>query len=169
MRGVTQGFTFCPRCARPLEPRSLAGVARLVCPDDGCGFTFYDNPLPVVAALVEHEGKVLLARAQGWPEHMFGLVTGFLERGETPEQGTLRELREELGLGGEIVRLIGVYPFLQRNELIVAYHVRAEGQVSLGEEISAIKAVDPDRLRGWPFGTGLAVQAWVDDRRKAAP
>jgi len=125
---------------------------------------FYDNPLPVVAALVELEGKVLLARGRGWPAGMFGLITGFLERDETPEQGALRELHEELGLTGRIVGLIGVYAFPQRNELIVAYHVEAQGEVALGDEIEEVKRVDPARLRPWPLGTGLAVADWIARR-----
>ncbi|MGO9830356.1 MAG: NUDIX domain-containing protein [Myxococcaceae bacterium] len=155
---------FCPRCARPLEARDEAGRARKACPDRDCGFVFYDNPLPVVAALVEHEGRVLLVRNQGWPEKWFGLVAGFLERGESPAAGVLRELKEEVGLVGEVVRLLGVYAFPERNEVILAYHVRATGTVSLGEEIAELRAVQPERLRPWPFGTGQAVADWLAAR-----
>jgi NAD+ diphosphatase len=155
---------FCPRCARPLATREDAGRARSACPDTDCGFVFYDNPLPVVAALLEHEGKVLLVRNRGWPEKWFGLVTGFLERGESPTEGVLREVKEELGLEAEVLRLIGVYPFAERNELIVAYHLRGTGTVVLGEEIAEVRAVLPERLRAWPFGTGLAVTDWLTAR-----
>jgi NAD+ diphosphatase len=154
---------FCPRCASPLEERDLAGRQRLVC-SASCGHVFYNNPLPVVAALVEHEGRILLARGKGWPAAMFGLITGFLEQGESPQEGVLRELHEETGLSGEVVGLIGVYPFPQRNELIVAYHVRATGTVALSEELEETKSVLPERLRPWPFGTGLAVQDWIAAR-----
>ena len=155
---------FCPRCGRALVTREDAGRPRLACPDADCGFVFYDNPLPVVAALVEHEGRVLLVRNHGGPEKWFGLVAGFLERGETPAEGVLRELREELGLTGEIVRLIGVYGFPERNEVIAAYHVRASGTVVQGEEIAQVRAVPPERLRPWPFGTGQAVADWLATR-----
>ena len=155
---------FCPWCAARLVERESAGRTRLCCAAEGCGYVCYDNPLPVVAALVEHEGEVILARNKGWPAGWFGLVTGFLERDETPEEGILRELREELGLSGEIVRLIGVYPFVQRNEVIVAYHVRASGTVALGEEIESIKRIDPAKLRPWPFGTGQAVADFLAQR-----
>ncbi len=37
------------------------------------------QPIPVVAAIVELDGMVILARNRLWPEKMFGLVTGFLE------------------------------------------------------------------------------------------
>ncbi|MGZ3418193.1 MAG: NUDIX domain-containing protein [Polyangiales bacterium] len=155
---------YCPRCATPLEMREHAGRSRACCPQEGCGFVFWDNPLPVVAAIVEHEGNVILVRNHGWPENMFGLVTGFLERGETPEEGVLRELHEELGLEGEIVRLVGVYPFAQRNELIVAFHVRARGAVKLGDELAAFKSIATEKLRPWNFGTGLAVTDWLASR-----
>ena len=157
---------FCPQCARPLSTREDGGRARSVCADKSCGYVFYDNPLPVVAALVEHEGKVLLVRNHGWPEKWFGLVAGFLERAETPEAAVLRELEEELGLKAEVVRLIGVYAFPERNQIILAYHLRGRGTVALGEEIAELRAVPPERLRAWPFGTGLAVSDWLAARAK---
>ena len=155
---------FCPRCGRALGTRDTGGRTRQACPDEHCGFVFYDNPLPVVAALVEHEGKVLLVRNHGWPEKWFGLVAGFLERGETPAEGILRELKEELGLDGTIVRLIGVYAFPERNEMITAYHVQATGAVVQGDEIAEVRAIPPERLRPWPFGTGQAVADWLAAR-----
>lgn len=157
-------FAYCPRCARPLIEQKQAGLVRRVCPESSCGFVFYDNPTPVVAALVEHEDTVVLVRSHGWPEDWFGLVTGFLERGESPEAGTLREVQEELGLDGSIVRLIGVYPFERMNQIIVAYHVRATGTLTLGDELAGYKRVPPDRLKPWRSGTGQAVADWLASR-----
>ena len=57
----------------------------MACPDTSCGYVHWDNPLPVVAAIVEYEGRILLARNAAWQEGMFALITGFLENGETPE------------------------------------------------------------------------------------
>lgn len=153
-------FRFCPRCAAPLVDGDRPG-----CPDNSCGFVHYDNPVPVVAAIVEHEGDVVLVRSRGWPEKWFGLVTGFLEKGESPEAGTLRELKEELGLDGAIVQLVGVYPFEPMNQLIVAYHVRATGTVALGDELAACRRVPPEKLRPWAAGTGQAVADWLAGRR----
>jgi NADH pyrophosphatase NudC (nudix superfamily) len=154
----------CLHCGAALASRETADGARLACPDPRCGFVFYDNPTPVVAAIVEHEGGVLLVAQHDWPETWFGLVTGFLERGETPEEGVLREVKEELGLRGEVASLVGVYAFQQRNELIVAYHVRAEGEVTLGEELRGFKRVPIEKLRPWDFGTGHAVRDWLARR-----
>lgn len=158
---------FCPQCATPLSDLREEGRDRRACPKEGCGFIHYGNPLPVVAGIVELDGAVVLVRGKGWPEKMFGLVTGFLEAGETPEQGILRELREELGLEGEIGGLVGAYAFEMRNELIVAYHVRARGTVALGAELEAFKQVPIEKLRPWDFGTGLAVKDWLTARDAA--
>lgn len=165
-------YRFCPRCGKALVTRAVEAPQneskppplRRACDDPACGFVHYDNPLPVVAAIVEHPDGVLLVRNHGWPEKMFGLVTGFLERDESPEEGVLRELHEELGLTGEVVSLVGAYAFTQRNELLVSYHVRASGTVTLGPEIAAFKAVKIEKLRPWPFGTGMAVRDWLRGR-----
>ena len=159
-------FKFCPRCGSPLalSERSESKGQRAQCNKPDCGFIDYQNPLPVVAAIVEHEGKVLLVRAKGWPEKMYGLVTGFLESGEAPEAGILREVKEELGLEGQVVSLVGAYTFDLRNELIVAYHVKATGTVTVGNELEGYKAIEPGKLRPWPFGTGHAVSDWLARR-----
>jgi NADH pyrophosphatase NudC (nudix superfamily) len=60
----------------------------------------------VVAAIIEcvdRDGAVLLARNHAWPERMFALVTGFLEKGESPEEAVAREVKEEVNL--DAVRL----------------------------------------------------------------
>ena len=157
---------FCPQCAARLISISHEGRSRLACPQAQCDYVFWDNPLPVVAGLVEHQGKVLLIQNKGWPPKWWGLVTGFLERGETAEQGMLREVDEELGLKAQIVSLIGVYTFTQRNQVIMAYHLTAQGQITVGDELNGVKAVDPDKLRPWPQATGLAVADWLAERNR---
>lgn len=159
---MSTSFVYCPKCAASLSIQQRAGRDRQVCSAPGCGFVHWGNPTPVVAALVEHEGQVLLVRSKGWPEKMYALVAGFLEADETPEAGVLREVKEELGLDGEVVRLIGLYPFELKNELIIAYHVRARGVVTLGEELEAFKPLAPEKVRPWPMGTGLAVRDWLE-------
>src|SRR5881227_225784 len=133
---VPSRMKFCPSCASPLIARKLDERTRLVCASESCDYVFYDNPAPVVAALVEHGQTVLLVRNKGWPEKWYGLVSGFLEKGESPEDGVLREVREELGLRGDIVSFIGAYAFPENNQVILAYHVRAHGDIELGEELA---------------------------------
>src|SRR3954467_11579866 len=100
---MKQEVRFCSNCATPIEWLSMeeAGGAksRLRCP--ACGFTHWNNPTPVLAAIIEmadRGGQVLLARNAAWPGRMFALITGFMEAGESPEEGIAREVAEETSL-----------------------------------------------------------------------
>lgn len=155
-------YVFCPRCSSELQVYPVAGRERNACAN--CGFVHWDNPLPVLAALVEYQGSILLARNAAWPEDRFALITGFMERGETPEQGLARELKEETNLDVERAALIGVYEFTRKNEVIIAYHVEAAGTIQLGEELADYRLVPPAELRPWRLGTGLAVADWMRAR-----
>ena len=155
-------WRYCPLCAAPLA-RGLHGEReRDAC--DACGWVHWDNPTPVVAAVIEYEGRVLLARNRAWPEKMFALVTGFLEQGESPAQAVLREVKEETDLDAEAATLIGVYDFARMNQLIVAYRVAATGAVQLSEELAEYRLIEPARLRPWPQGTGQALADWMRAR-----
>lgn len=155
-------FRFCPRCATPLTVTAAAGRERNQCP--ACGFTHWNNPAPVVAALLQVGDLILLARNAAWPPKMFALITGFLEAGETPQAGIAREVKEETDLDVQSTELIGVYEFTRKNELIIAYHVIASGSVTLSEELAEYRMVEPARLKPWRAGTGLAVADWMRAR-----
>ena len=158
----TAEFRYCPLCATSLTRQHHADRERSACP--ACGWVHWDNPAPVVAALIELEGRILLARNRAWPEKMYALVTGFLERDETPLEAVAREVAEETGLHTKAATLIGVYEFRRKNEVIVAYHVEAEGTVRLGEELVDFRLIEPARLRPWQLGTGLAMADWMRGR-----
>lgn len=159
-------WEFCPLCGDRLVPGDLGGLTRLRC-RAACGFVHWDNPAPVLAALVDYRGRFVLARNHAWAAGAFGLITGFLERGEAPEEGIAREVREELGLAAQTVTLIGVYPFARKHELIVAYHVVADGEIRLNEELAEFRLIAPEKLKAWDFGTGLAVRDWLRRRDSA--
>eukprot|EP00462_Mataza_sp_D1_P005774 CAMPEP_0175121556 /NCGR_PEP_ID=MMETSP0087-20121206/1227_1 /TAXON_ID=136419 /ORGANISM="Unknown Unknown, Strain D1" /LENGTH=165 /DNA_ID=CAMNT_0016403097 /DNA_START=53 /DNA_END=550 /DNA_ORIENTATION=- len=150
------------------------GFKRLVCPDNTCGHIHYENPTPVVAAIVEYfsdpgaeYGEVILARGVGWPRGAFGLITGFLERGETVEQGCIREVKEELGLDGKIDKMVGVYDFVEQNQLIIAFHVTVKngGEITLQpDELEEYRKVPLHKLKPWRRGTGKAVADFLSYR-----
>ncbi|HEX4917450.1 MAG TPA: NUDIX domain-containing protein [Limnobacter sp.] len=156
-------YQYCPMCATKLHALPHSGHARMAC--GACGFVQWGNPVPVVAALVEYEDKVLLARNVAWPAHFYALITGFLERDETPEQGAIRELKEETNLDAIETSLIGVYPFSMKNEVIICYHIKAAGVIGLSEELADYKLVEPAELRPWRMGTGLAMADWLAARQ----
>lgn len=101
---------FCPYCGYKLVRKMLEGRKRLYCAS--CGKIYYENPTPVVAAIVrDDKGKVLLIKRKIEPcQGQWALPSGFMELEESPIKATLRELAEETGLTGKSKKLIGVYP-----------------------------------------------------------
>src|SRR6185503_21167461 len=129
---VATEYRFCPQCATPLQ--ALAQMedggekTRMRCP--ACNWTHWNNPTPVLAAVIEcadRDGRVLLARNAAWTGRMFALITGFMEAGESPENGIRREVLEETALQIDALELIGVYEFERMNQVIIAYHAVARG------------------------------------------
>jgi NADH pyrophosphatase NudC (nudix superfamily) len=160
---------FCPNCATPLVWQSAledgGHKARLRCSE--CGWTHWNNPTPVLAAVIEcadRDGQLLLARNAAWSGRMFALITGFMEAGETPQEGTAREVEEETSLQVEALSLIGVYDFQRMNQVIIAYHALARGEIRLSPELSEYRLFTPQSVRCWPAGTGYALADWLRSR-----
>ena len=159
-------FRFCPNCAHPLEYigqlEDGGEKERLRCV--GCGFTHWNNPTPVLAAVIEYQDQVLLARNAAWPAKVYALITGFMEAGETPEEGIRREIAEETNLQTDALGLIGVYDFQRMNQVIVAYHARCSGEVRLSPELVDYKLLRHEDVLCWPQGTGKAMADWLRSR-----
>jgi len=160
---------FCLNCGTGLALQTAdedgGPKERLRCP--ACGWTHWDNPVPVLAAVIEcsdREGRILLARNAAWPGRMFALITGFMEAGETPEAGIGREIGEETALTVQSLKLIGVYDFQRMNQIIIAYHAVAQGEVRLSPELAEYKLMQPQDIRCWRAGTGYAMADWLRSR-----
>lgn len=163
---MNAGFRFCPACATELALITAAEDGgdreRLRCP--ACAFTHWNNPTPVLAAVIEcsdRDGRVLLARNAAWTGRFFGLITGFMEAGETPEDGIRREIAEETALQVDALQLLGVWDFQRMNQVIIAYHASARGEIRLSPELAEYKLIAPEDLRCWPQGTGQALATWL--------
>jgi NAD+ diphosphatase len=149
---------YCPQCKSDLLVVDDDGFERQVCSADECEFIHWNNPTPVVAAVVEHGGEIILANNYNWPDHLFSLITGFLEKGESSEQGTVREVEEELGLRSDHIELIEVYPFYRMNQIIIGYYVRASGTVKLNEELRSYKHIKKQDLYHSDSATGYILR-----------
>ena len=163
---MSQSFRFCPSCATPLEMvqqmEDGGWKERLRCP--ACGYTHWNNPTPVLAAVIEYNGQILLARNAAWTGRKFALITGFMEAGETPEGGIEREIEEETHLQTSELNLIGVYDFQRMNQVIIAYHAVCSGEVQLSPELVEYQLYAPEDVKCWPAGTGYALADWLKSR-----
>ena len=159
-------FPLLPPMRRPARrtPRR-SRRARRRC-SQRCGFVHYDNPTPVVAAVVEHDGKVLLARNKAWPETWYALVAGFLERDETPgRRRAARGARRKWDSTAARRSLIGVYPFARMNQVILAYHVshvRADARWATSWWTTSWWS--RPHCGAWRAGTGWALRDWLRAR-----
>ncbi|PIZ26977.1 MAG: NUDIX hydrolase [Chloroflexi bacterium CG_4_10_14_0_8_um_filter_46_9] len=146
-------YNYCPICAIPLQMGMVEGRKRKYCPK--CNFVDYKNPLPVALAVAVKDKKVLLIK-RGVPpvKGMWASPSGFIEIGETPEEGCLRELEEETGVSGEIVKLIGVLRIEDKeiygDMLIIAYLVNVkDGELTPGDEVEDARFFDIADLPGY--------------------
>jgi NADH pyrophosphatase NudC (nudix superfamily) len=103
----------------------------------------------------------VLAHNRSWRGDFYGVITGFVDHAEAPADCAVREVKEELDLDASPASLIGVYPFERMNQVIIGYHVRATGTISLNEELDAFKLMSPEDCVAWPTGTGYALRDWL--------
>lgn len=97
---------------------------RLVCGD--CGYIVYDNPKIVAGSVVEaDDGRILLCRRAIEPGRgRWTLPAGYLELGESPEMGALREALEEANAELELTGLLGIYSIIHLSQVQLIYRAR---------------------------------------------
>jgi NADH pyrophosphatase NudC (nudix superfamily) len=114
----------------------------------------------------------VLARNASWPAGLFSFLTGFIENGEAPETAAVRETQEELGVKALSAHLIGHFPLARLNQLVIAYEVRAAGELTLSDEIAEVKVVSRTELAGFGFGplslTSEIVSSWLQRECRAS-
>lgn len=135
-------YRFCPLCAAKLEP--LAGgedAGRPACPTGH--FVHYDNPAVTTMALIRDDrGRVLMLRRARDPfRGRWDFPGGFVDAGETPAEGIMREIAEEIRLTVEIEAVVGTYASRYgdgedaRHTVDVAFACRLTGgQLTLSDE-----------------------------------
>jgi ADP-ribose pyrophosphatase YjhB (NUDIX family) len=138
---------YCPACGQALEERVLEPDhrARLVCP---AGHVTWRNPRIVVGTLPVRAGRVYLARRSIEPA--LGRWTypgGFLEVGESTQEGARRETEEETLLRVEVGRLIGAYSRPHVGVVTIIYEANVVGGEALpGAETSEVREFSPDDI-----------------------
>jgi len=141
---------FCPYCGDKLDMRVLDGVERLFC--QTCRDAVYENPIPATCLVVPNsDGHVLLVKRKVPPKKgKWCLPGGFMELEESPEQGALRELKEETNLTGRIDRMLGVIATassLYHTVLLIGYLVSEwSGMPKALDDAEAIRFFPRDNL-----------------------
>ena len=107
---------------------------RLTCAD--CGFVAYENPKIVVGSVVAEGGRVLLCRRAIEPRRGFWtLPAGYMEMGETVEEGAAREAWEEARARIRIEGVLAVYSIARIGQVQVIFRAHlAEPGFEAGPE-----------------------------------
>ncbi len=89
-------FQFCPICGSPKFVEH--NVKSKHCAN--CGFTYYFNPSAATVAFIVNDKNELLVcrRAKDPAKGTLDLPGGFIDMGETGEEGVIREIAEETAL-----------------------------------------------------------------------
>ncbi|MCE5248946.1 NUDIX hydrolase [bacterium] len=145
MKPKIPDYRFCPMCGADIHTKYHEGRDRHVCPR--CGHVIYINPIPATTLVLLDTGRVLLTlRAQEPYKGMWCLPGGFVEWGETPEEGAKRELLEETGLHGEQLSMVGVYNSMANlHAILIGFIVtRWSGEITPGDDAAEVRWFDLD-------------------------
>lgn len=160
---------FCSDCGARTTMRVPEGdhLPRQVC--DACGVVHYENPRIVVGCVPEHDGRILICRRAIEPRHGYWTIpAGFLENGETLEQGAARECLEEALAHVRIGSLLAVVDIPQSHQVHVFFRaVLPEPRHGAGTESLETALVDPADIP-WPEiafpSTRFALERYLADR-----
>ncbi len=80
------------------------------------------------AIITDGTGRVLLLHHRFRPGSGWGIPGGFIKRGEQPDEGLRRELREEVGLELGNLKLFKTRAFGKTRQLEIVFCCRAQGE-----------------------------------------
>ncbi len=159
---------YCPHCSNKILKKDEDGTLRDWCP--ACGIFFYENPLPVVSAIVVKERRILLVRRGKAPyKGAWCLPTGFAETGESIENAALRELEEEAGIKGNILGLVDVDScrnYFYGDLIFVTFEIEyLSGELCYGDDTVAVKYFPFSKLPKLAFRSNIkAVDAFIRNK-----
>lgn len=116
---------FCPECGGKVAITRPEGdtADRHVCTT--CETIHYINPKVIVGAVCHWDDKVLLCRRAIEPRTGYWTVpAGFMEIGESTEEGAVRETWEEATARIEIQGLLGMYNIVRLSQVQIFYTAR---------------------------------------------
>ena len=130
---------FCPVCGE--RSFTFSGEKLFIC--KSCGFNYYINPAPAVAAVIEsRDGRIVLTRRKNEPRAgSLDLPGGFVDIMESAEDAIRREIKEELGISVNNLSFTGTFP----NEYVfkgLSYYTCDMGFVCFSDELEEMKPAD---------------------------
>jgi ADP-ribose pyrophosphatase YjhB (NUDIX family) len=162
---------FCSSCGHPVTLRTPEGdhLPRYVC--DQCGVVHYQNPKLVVGCVAEYEGRILICKRAIEPRYGFWTIpAGFMENGETTQEGARRETLEEAVADVDIGSLLAVVHVLHADQVHVMFRARMHApHFSATAESLEVRLCGESEIP-WDAiafrSVDFALRRYFDDRRR---
>ncbi|NHZ86232.1 MAG: NUDIX domain-containing protein [Planctomycetia bacterium] len=152
---MTPQRKYCPYCKSKISRKRIENRIRDYCRT--CNTIFYDNPLPVVSAVVPNKKReiLLVLRDRDPYAGQWCLPSGFVELNESVEKAVIRELKEETGIKGKVLRLLDTnsrYNEIYGDLIWVTFEVKkSSGKVIAGDDARDAKYFPISDLPKLPF------------------
>lgn len=163
-------MNFCSQCGSRVRLRVPEGDSfpRHVC--DSCEAIHYDNPKVVVGCVPEAGDHILMCRRAIEPRRGYWTVpAGFMENGETLQQGAARETLEEAIATVEIGDLFAIVDVVHAHQVHMMFHAQMVGD-EFGAGLESLEArmfleeEIPWQDIAFP-SVRFSLEKWFEDRR----
>lgn len=163
MTHVLDKFKFCPVCGS--KRFTINNIKSKKCQD--CGFSYYLNASSATVALIVNEkNELLVVRRKNEPgKDMLDMPGGFIDMGETGEEGMAREVKEETGLEATEVTYLFSFPntYLYSGFLVHTLDMFFKVKV---KDLSHIEAMDDAAAYYWIPFTEIDIEKFAFDSIK---
>lgn len=143
---------FCASCGSAMERRVPEDDDRIRSVCTRCGFVHYRNPIMVVGCIPEWEGSILMCRRNIEPcRGKWTLPAGYLENGETVQDGAARETREETLADVEILGPFRMFTIVHVNQIYLMFRAKLRQPVfGPTPESTEVRLFSPEAI---PWGS----------------
>lgn len=139
-------YKYCP------QDKTLLDISGEYPHCPACGITIYKNSKPTAGILPIKNGQVLLSKRGIEPfKGEFDIIGGFLNNGEHPEVGAIREAKEETGLDIKVTMPFGIYmdTYGKDGEFTQNTYYLGEilgGEMSPHDDVSSLHWINIDQI-----------------------
>lgn len=133
-------FIYCPQCGEKLNLREIGDEGLLpFC--NKCEVPYFDwFGQCIIAAVVNEYGEIALLKQESISKTNWGLVAGYIKKGETLEDTAIREVKEETGQIVEKIEYISSYYYEKKELLMVGFRCEVKKrEFNISKEIDEVE------------------------------
>lgn len=155
-------YKFCGYCGKSTQLQIDESFKKSCL---SCEVDFFPRISPSIIVLIHRGDEFVMARAPHYAQGVYGLISGFVEVGETLEDAVHREVQEEIGLTIQNVSYVGSQPWPFPDTLMLGFTAEyASGVINIdNHEIIEAGWYRYDSLPGRPALDISIASKLIDD------